>query len=582
MPNLAFSELSFLKSKRETPDGSIKDKTEKLRLKRGNDWDAGAHISRYFASRKSVDQSRCPETSKLSGRATLEPEYPSRVHTDRNVTPADSVNMSEKPCLGFGSSRGYLTSPARNIERKTNSQSPKPLSTRTASLVSWSVSGVPTHHDSIDRNIKKSSDDVPNVRTNIKTDHKASMTRQKPYDSVLPRRKVIHSREKFCNLDEQQEELSGFIAGNALSETMTTNRVGVLEPQANGREKRMFVKELAFSGQEDSPSQESQAQFDAAPENWPKNCKSTKYSPHGPVCSKATNTMFLPEKPVNIHNGSPTLVSQGNHNIQVSTIECGCKNSEALHNYFFDPRFVDPHLIPGALSFELRTDQQKEHLNFGLVDYHGRRIPQYAYTSDHYDEHSYHQQRNGCSNCTNRLAGVGNLEACTVAYSPGEFISHENGAIGDHRNYGFYGRNDSTQFPEELPNSYDEQKTESAIHETGEPPSRYTTKNETVLDAEARDDEPLFNENMDPGYYSVLEDNYEDLLDREINPAGLPLDKNRYLERPLQDEYLYDSFIPRKYIRRGAVNNVDIRQRMAMLQPNDELVIPGFWKPQKL
>lgn len=626
MPDLSFSELSFLKSKRKKPSDTTKDKIEKSRQKRDNDWDAGAHLSRYFASRKSVDQTKClagPETSKLSGRATLEPKYPSSGHMDRNVTPADLINISEKSCLGFGSSRGDLTPPARNNERKTNSQSPKPLSTRKASLVSWSVSGVPSHHDSIDRDIKISSHDVPNVRTNIKADHQASLTGQKPYDSVLPRRKVIHSSARVSNFDEQRKEHSKYMAGNALSESMTTHRVGVPERQANGREKRMFVKELAFSGQDNSPYQELQAPFDSAPENCPKNCKSTTLSPHGTVRSKATNTMFLPEKPHNTYDGNPTLLIQGNHNIQASAIECVYKNSEALHNDYFDP-----HLIPRALSLKLRTDQPEEQLNLGLID-HCRCIPQYnhpdAYTSDHYggldrlstglsnhefrttdafnnhenptqrcfqmrnltnggfDEHGYYQRGNGCSDYINRLAGLENFEACTVTCNPGKFTSHEHGAIGDHGNYSFYGRNDSTQLSEELSNRYNEEKTESAIHEMGEPPSRYSTKNETALDAEARYVERLVQESMDAGYYSALEDSHEylheDLLDPELDPAAFPRDKTG---NNVQDRCCDKSFIPRYDTLSGAVNNGNTRQMMAISQSNDELVIPGFWKPQKL
>lgn len=626
MPDLSFSELSFLKSEREKPNDTIKGKIEKSRPKRDNDWDAGAHISKYFASRKFVDQSKClsgPETSKLSGRATLEPKYPSSRHMDRNVTPADFINISEKSCLGFGSSRGDLTSPARNIERKTNSQSPKPLSTRTASLVSWSVSGVPSHHDSIDRHIKNSSDDVPNNRTKIKADHQASLAGQKPYDSVLPRRKVIHSGAKLSNFDAQREELSGFMARNALSESMTTHRVGVPEPQANGGGKSVFLKELAFSGQDNSPNRGLQAPFDAAPENRPKNCKSTTLSPHGTVLSKATNTMCLPEKLNNTYDGNPTLLIQGNHNIQAPTIECVHKNSEVLPN-----DFLDPHLILRALSFDLRTDQPEEQLNLGLID-HCRCIPQYnhpdAYTSDYYggldrlstglsnhefcttdafnnyenptypcfqmrnltnggfDEHGYYQGGNGSSDYKNTLAGLENFEACTVAYNPGKFTSHEQGAIGDHGNYSLYGRN---QLSEELFNRYDEEKTESAIHDMGEPPSRYSTKNETTLDAEESYVERLLQESMDAGYYSALEDSHEDLhedlLDPQLDPAAFPQDKTRNNERLLQDRCCDESFIPRYDTLSGAVNNVNIRQITARSQSNDELVIPGFWKPQRL
>lgn len=625
MPDLSFSELSFLKSKREKPDDTINDKIEKSRPKKDNGWDAGARISRCFASGKALDQSKClsgPETTKLSGRA-IEPKYPSSGHMDMNVTPARFINISEKSCLGFRSSGEDLTSPARNIERKKNSQSSKPLSTRTASLVSWSVSGVPSHHDSIDRDIKNSSNDAPDARTNIKAGHQASLTGQKAYDSVLPQRKVIHSSVKISNFDKQRDELSGFMAGHALPERMTTHRVGVSEAQANGREKGVFVKELAFSGQDTSPNQELQAPFNAASENCPKNYKSTTLSPHGTLRSKATNTVCLPEKSDSTYDGIPT---QWNNNNQASTIECVYKNSEALHN-----DFSDPHLIPRALSFELRTDQPGEQLSLGLIEHCGC-IPQYnppdVYTSDHYggldrsctglsnhefcttgafnnhekptqryfqmrnltnsgfDEHGYYRRGNGCSDYTNWLGGQENFEVCRDTYNPGKFTSYEHGDISDHGSYSFYGRNNSNQLTEELSIRYKEEETESARHEMEEPPSRSSTKNETTLDAEARYVERLLQESMVAKHYSALEDRHEDLhedlLDPEVDPAVFLQEETRNNERLLQDQCCDECFISRYDTWSGAANNVNISQKIATSQSNDELVIPGFWKPQKL
>lgn len=622
MPDLSFSELSFLKWKREKPDDIINDKVEKSRPKKDNDGDAGAHISRYFASRKAVDQSKAPETAKLSGTATLEPKYPSSGHMDKNVTPAGFINITEKPCLGFGSSGGDLTSPARNIKRKTNLQNFKPLSTRTASLVSWSVSGVPSHHDSIDRDIKNLSDDAPNVRTKIKADHQASLTGQKAYDSVLPRRKVIHGSAKVSNFDEQRDEFSGLLAGHVLPESMTTHRVGVPAAQANGKGKGVFVKELAYSGQGNSPNQELQAPFDTAAENFSKNYKSTTLSLHGTLHSKATNTKCPPEKSNCTYDGTR---NQGKNNIQASTIGCVHKNSEALHNDFFDP-----YLIPRALSFELRTDQLEEQLSPDLID-HCRCIPQYnapdAYTSDHYggldrlctgssnhefcttsalnnhenptqryfqmrhltnsgvDEHGYYPQGNGCSDYIDWLGGQENFEVCRDTYNPGKFTSYEHGAIGDHGNYSFYELNDSNQLTEELSIRYNGEDTESARYEMKGPPSRFSIKNEATLDAEARYAERLLHESMVAGYYSALEDSHEDLhedLLDPVDPAVFPHDETRNNIGLLQDHCCDESFIPRYDTWSGAVNNVNISQKMATSQSNDELVIPGFWKPQKL
>lgn len=627
MPDLSFSELSFLKSKREKPNDSIKDKIEKGRLKRDNDGDDDARISRYFASRKFGDESKClsgPKTSNRSGRATLESEYSSRGQMSWIVTPSKNMNISEKPCLGFGSSRVGLKSPTRNVERGTNSQSTEPLFTRPASLVSWPVSGVSSHHDSIDRDTKNPSDDVPNARTNLKSDHQASATghsQQKPYDSVPLCRKVIHSSD-ICNVskfDEQQEVPPGFMAGNALSKTMTADHAKVPESQANGRGKGMLEKDLDFNGQEDSPNQELQIPCDGAPENYPKNCISTTHSPHGSV---PTNTMCLPEKLDNVHCRNHTLLSQVNHGIQGSTTKCVYENSEALHNDFFEP-----HIMPRARSFELWTDQPKEQLKPGLID-HGLRINQYNnvdacradrseglhrlstalsnhefcttdasdnrekpphrhlqmrnLSSGSFDEHCHHLSGNGCSKHTNRLAGLENLDKCMAARNPGNFPNHNPGATDDYRNDSFYGRNDSTEIFEGLCNTYDEQQTESALHEIEALPSHHPIKNETILEADVRDYEPSSQENMNAGYYSVLEGSHEYLLDPESDPAGWPQNKNRNNERLLQGKRYFESFLPQYGSRSGAGNVVDTRHMAAMLQPNDELVIPGFWKPQRL
>lgn len=630
MPDLSFSELSFLKSKREKLNDSIKATIEKSRLRKDNDWDAGAHMSTYFASRKLVDQRKCPsdpKTSKLSGRATLEREYSNRGQMEWNLTPSEFVNISERPCHGLGSSRVGLKLLNHNIELKANLQSPKPLSTRPASLVSWSVSGVPSHHDPIDRYIKNSSDDVSNACINMKNDHQASVTRhsqQKPYNSVLPRRKVIHSGDtsKISKFDEQQEEPPGFMAGSTRSKTTTTDCAGVPQPCANGRGKRMSVKELVLSGQEDSPNQEFQIPFDATPENCQENCISTTHSPYGSFCSRAINTACLSEKLENVPTGNPMLLSQVSHDIKASTTECVYKKPEALHKDFFEP-----HLIPRTRSFEIRTDQPKEQLKLGLID-HGLRINQYNNLracrldrsegldrlsiglSNHEfcttdasnnhdkqpqhglhmknlsnggcDEYCHQQLGYGCSKHTNRLAGLQNLEECMVACNPGNSPSHELGGIDHFRNDNFYGRNDNTEFFEELSNSYDEQKIESAIHEREELPSHHTAKDGMILDAYVREDEPLLQENLYAGYYSLLEDSYENPPNPELGLAGWSQNTNGNDNEMLpRDKYYFEGFLPWYDNRSGAGNIVDTRQK-AMLQPSDELSIPGFWKPQKL
>lgn len=615
VPDLSFSELSFLKSKREKPNDSMEDKVEEPRLKRE---DSDAHMSRYFASRKPEVQHICLscglKTSKLSGRATVEHGYPSRGQVGWKLPPSEVVNISEQSCLGFGSSIVDVTSPAPHIERRTNSQSPKSLSTRTASLVSWSVSGVPSHHHSIDRDIKNPSDDVPNASTNMKTDYQAFVTghsQQNPNDSVPIRRKVIRSSDtcKISRFDEQQEEPPEFVVGKALSKTSMTDRSRVPESQANWRGKGILVKELVFSGQKDLQNQELQTPCDLAPENFPRHCISTIHSPHRSVRARAENTKCLPDKLDHVHYDNPMLPSQVNHGIQAPTTQCDYENSEALNN-----DFIEPHIIHRPRSFELWTDPSRGQLKPGLID-HGPPINRcnnlYACRADRsegldglstglsnhefctsdasnnhekplqhsiqmrnlvnggFDEHCHHLSGNVCSNHTNSLAALENRDEFSITCNPGTFPNHEQGAIDDHRNDSFYVRNVGTETFDGLSNSYDEQRTGSASHEMEELPPHYPTKNETMLYADVRDHEPPWQENMGAGFSSVLEDSHEDLLDPELDTAGWPQNMNRQSQRS-------ESLLPWYDTEGGAGNVVDTRQMAA------ELVISGFWKPRKL
>lgn len=613
MPDLSFSEISFLKSKREKPNDPIKPKIKESRLKKHGDWDADAHISRYFVSSLSG-----PKTSKQSGRTDPESEYSSRGRTGRNEMPFELDKVSGEPYLGSGSPRVDLTSPVQNIERRANSQSPKPLSTRPPSLVSWSMSGALPHHDSIDRDIMNPSDDLPNARTILENNHQASIkvhSQQKPYDSVPLRRTVIHSSDtcKVPKFDEQQEPPR---FGNALSKTMITDQARIPEPRAHRRGKAIFVRGPVSSGQEDSPNRDLQTPCDAAPENFPKYDISTTHSPRGSVRSRATNTMCLLEKSDNVDYGNPPLLSQMIHGIQDSTTECIYDNMEVLHNNVFESP-----IIVRARSFELQTDQPKEQLELGLIDY-GPRINQYNdvdawradrsegldrlstglnnhefYTTDTstnhenpaqrrlqmrifpnggFDEHDNHWLGNGCSLAsmhTNRLAGLENLDERLVACNPGNFPNHELGAIDDQGTDSRCGRNDSTEIFAGPSNSHDEQKTITTLHEIKYLPSHYPIKNQTILDADVGVDQPSLQENMDAGYASYLEDSHEHLL-------GWHQNNNRNNGRLLRGKRFFESFLPRYdtwYDTRNGAGNIGGTRQMV-----ETLDIPGFWKPQKL
>lgn len=156
MPDLAFSELTFLNPHRENSDDLAKSSANKSRHKKDKAADSGANLSRYFTLAKSANRNeRLPDARPTVGLNELSSEREPPRNDERRPKSKGRdpslplLELLEKPFLGFGSSGIYVTSPARTSRNFGSTIDPprgKASSIGSTSYVSWSVSGAPSHH----------------------------------------------------------------------------------------------------------------------------------------------------------------------------------------------------------------------------------------------------------------------------------------------------------------------------------------------------------------------------------------------------------------------------------------------------
>lgn len=151
VPDLAFSELTFLNPRREGLKDPTKSNATKSRPK-DKAADSGANISRYFTSTKSINHNeRVPDPKpavslhESSGKHEHQRHGHRRPKAKARDPSLPLVELLDKPFLGFGSTGTYATSPARQIGSPVNATRGR-ASTRSTSYVSWSASGAPSHH----------------------------------------------------------------------------------------------------------------------------------------------------------------------------------------------------------------------------------------------------------------------------------------------------------------------------------------------------------------------------------------------------------------------------------------------------
>ena len=146
VPDLAFSEMTFLTSRREKPENSFADSSKRpsdttKKRKSAKAADTEAQISRYFMSAKPAS----PDVTTSHGQRIEQDRRKSR---DRQ-SPQFSVDLPERSFLGFGSCGPNTSiSPAKTLAN-TNSGSLRrrdPRSpTRSTSYFTWSPSEGPSY-----------------------------------------------------------------------------------------------------------------------------------------------------------------------------------------------------------------------------------------------------------------------------------------------------------------------------------------------------------------------------------------------------------------------------------------------------
>ena len=152
VPDLAFSEMTFLNPRKGKPENSIKATEQKSQRRRDKNADTEAEISRYFTSKKYLDYRQQPSEDQPAFESS-HPKYRDeglyRVReTSKREDPSLSLaGLPERPFLGFGSSGPPTTSPETRFQmihkpnRATQSQSRTLSPTRSTTYYTWSKTG---------------------------------------------------------------------------------------------------------------------------------------------------------------------------------------------------------------------------------------------------------------------------------------------------------------------------------------------------------------------------------------------------------------------------------------------------------
>ena len=141
MPDLAFSELSFLNFRRKRSEDSPtihkkgSDKRAQRKSKKATDTEA--EISRYFTNSNAAAQgTRHASQSRQDHRQAKAPSY---------ELPGVSVALPDKPFLGFGSCGAHSASPTRKLDSEALKELERRLTksqTRSTSYLTWSEGDV--------------------------------------------------------------------------------------------------------------------------------------------------------------------------------------------------------------------------------------------------------------------------------------------------------------------------------------------------------------------------------------------------------------------------------------------------------
>ena len=164
VPDLTFSEMSFLNPRRDRSEDLPKPTHKKKGRQKERVADTEAEISRYFASTRARDvdattvhdeRASRMDTSRLPERRHKRRDAEMLTYLDQASVPP--VELPETPFLGFGRAGGSLISPVRRSDIPV-SQPGRPHSirrevspSRSASYLTWSKTRSTSHRSSLQR-----------------------------------------------------------------------------------------------------------------------------------------------------------------------------------------------------------------------------------------------------------------------------------------------------------------------------------------------------------------------------------------------------------------------------------------------
>ena len=159
VPDLTFSETTFLNPRRDRSEDPGRSADKNKRRKKDKAVDTEAEISRYFASANTrvIDTANADEERVRSiGISRSSERYHKRCDAERFTFPERSplppVELPETPFLGFGSVGGSLISPVRRSKlTESPPQRPRPVQRNvspvpSASYFTWSKTRSPSPH----------------------------------------------------------------------------------------------------------------------------------------------------------------------------------------------------------------------------------------------------------------------------------------------------------------------------------------------------------------------------------------------------------------------------------------------------
>lgn len=565
VPDLAFSEVTFLKSKKEKSDDPAKPAVKRSRLSKDRAADSGAEISRYFTSRKAPSQKFAADNkfAEAAEKSYLESEYRSHDDWIRNsrisVTPLAFVDLPGKPFLGFGSSGADMTSSAwlpQNIDARTDSLRAMASPTRSVSFISWSASGAPSHNSP-----KVAGNDMPLAQTDIQHDNQIS--------------KQGNIAEKNCGDAEDQI--------NHNNQEIDPSKIKPFEHneyQANDKVTVNCVEERdlgsrLMSEQDKFEQLEPSLSFDAAIETFIEKCCQTTQPVPDSNHSFTAHSVRQSEKSMNIEREIPPDLDQVKNVLPASIHECVSTCSALRCNVIK----LTP-IVP-TRAFELQADHIQEQHQLAWAG-NGKKI--------HPSNNIYPHQVELEGHTLGRNRAFQQRYTHTTYEDAGGFLFSVNHANrtryelegpDDHENGNYYEIGGNTMGSEGNHTSFDEENIESAMRDIEDLSSHRGVNCGTVPDAD-----PAHNELLQHGIRAenspALEDNYLYLPDHALETLVWP-DKdglgNDGLEIETQE---YDSsWNSLTQDQGGAGNSADDRQT-ALLQLDDEETFPGFWKPHKL